>query len=87
MKETINVGDLLAVDPAGVIQQMNQTIVNLVRDNAVRSQQVSQLTEHYSKIATELDELKKYIETTHPNEFKKLYESEVETDGNDSNNS
>lgn len=80
-----NVGELLAVSYEDLNKQKNQTILGLVNDLAVKNQQVSQLAEGYSTLSVELDELKKYLEKVHPEEYEKLYESEVEKNGTTEN--
>ena len=82
---TKNVGELLTVNAEDLIKQYNQMILDLTKNMTFKSQQVSQLATEYSKVATELDELKKYLEKVHPEEFQKLYESEVKNDGTTEN--
>ena len=79
--EQKNVGELLTVSYEDLNKQKNQTILNLMNDLAVKNQQVSQLAEGYSTLDVELTELKNYLQKVHPEEFKKLYESEAEDDG------
>ena len=83
--EQKNVGELLTVSYEDLNKQKNQTILNLMNDLAVKNQQVSQLMEAYSTLDVELTELKSYLQKVHPEEFQKLYESEVEEDGTTEN--
>lgn len=83
--EQKNVGELLTVSYEDLNKQKNQTILNLMNDLAVKNQQVSQLMEAYSTLDVELTQLKNYLQKVHPDEFKKLYESEVTENGTTEN--
>ena len=83
--EQKNVGELLTVSYEDLNKQKNQTILGLVNDLAIKNQQVSQLMEAYSTLDVELTELKNYLQKVHPEEYEKLYESEVEKNGTTEN--
>lgn len=80
-----NVGDLLSVDKDGILKQNNQMILDLNQNLAIRNQQVSQLATAYSELNVEYERVKDWLRINNPDEFKKLYESEVKNDGTTEN--